>query len=428
MTVEKKLISKKKPFYPISKKLENFLKHHDRWINDVISYDDLLRYTDSINIYDKNDKDTLWVRLIYNESERNEIDENLKITYTLLHSDGNPTSIPYLNIYSVDYCTFGNSKPFRIKIRNILNDNFTYFYVKKTDASRIYGIEFEHMLSPRNLNFLVNRSSLIEEHIAGIPGDVFIKEYLPKCSEYQKSQIAKEYVKFNERCMIRLLGDMRSYNYVVIPIHDFDQVIYKIRAIDFDQQSFEGKFNIYIPTNSFYEDVYLDIKAKEDTLVLHKNTIPLHKSIRISTDVSNYNDEDINKLYIGRLNYKKEPYYNFTSRKGNKLTAYTKTLGSFVLVTDKSDPKIKALNFEDNKWISKNKTLKIKITDVLSGISSYRATINGKFILMEYNYKKDVLTYDFDDQIISESENNLKLIVIDNVGNNATFEATFFRK
>ena len=45
MTVEKKLISKKKPFYPISKKLENFLKHHDRWINDVISYDDLLRYT-----------------------------------------------------------------------------------------------------------------------------------------------------------------------------------------------------------------------------------------------------------------------------------------------------------------------------------------------------------------------------------------------
>ena len=242
MTVEKKLISKKKPFYPISKKLENFLKHHDRWINDVISYDDLLRYTDSINIYDKNDKDTLWVRLIYNESERNEIDENLKITYTLLHSDGNSISIPYLNIDSVDYCTFGNSKPFRIKIRNIVNDNFTYFYVKKTDASRIYGIEFEHMLSPRNLNFLVNRSSLIEEHIAGIPGDVFIKEYLPKCSEYQKSQIAKEYVKFNERCMIRLLGDMRSYNYVVIPIHDFDQVIYKIRAIDFDQQSYEGKF------------------------------------------------------------------------------------------------------------------------------------------------------------------------------------------
>ena len=273
MTVEKKLISKKKPFYPISKKLESFLKQHDRWINDVISYDDLLRYTDSINIYDKNDRDTLWVRLIYNESERNEIDENLKIIYTLLHSDGNPTSIPYLNIDSVDYCTFGNSKPFRIKIRNIVNDNFTYFYVKKTDASRIYGIEFEHMLSPRNLNFLVNRSSLIEEHIAGIPGDVFIKEYLPKCSGYQKSQIAKEYVKFNERCMIRLLGDMRSYNYVVIPIHDFDQVIYKIRAIDFDQQSYEGKFSVYRPQFFKENKPMMDLvrkKLKTDSIVQYK--------------------------------------------------------------------------------------------------------------------------------------------------------------
>ena len=68
MGIEKKLISKKKPFYPISKKLENFLKKYDRWISNVISYDDLLRYSDSINIYDKNDKDTLWVRLIYNEN------------------------------------------------------------------------------------------------------------------------------------------------------------------------------------------------------------------------------------------------------------------------------------------------------------------------------------------------------------------------
>ena len=273
MSVEKKLISKKKPFYPISKKLQVFLKQHDRWMDDVISYDDLLRYSDSINIYDKKNKDTLWVRLLYNETERTEIDKNLKVIYTLLHSDGNSSSIPYLNIDSVDYCTFGNSKPFRIKIRNVVNDNFTYFYVKKTDSSRIYGIEFEHMLSPRNLNFLVNNSSLIEEHIAGIPGDIFIDEYLPKCTEYQKSQIAKEYVKFNERCMIRLLGDMRSYNYVVIPIHDFDQVIYKIRAIDFDQQSYEGKFSVYRPQFFKENKAMVDLvreKLKTDSIIQYK--------------------------------------------------------------------------------------------------------------------------------------------------------------
>ena len=83
-----------------------------------------------------------------------------------------------MKIDAIDYCTFGNSKPFRIKIRNILNDNFIYFYIKKTDASRVYGLEFEHMLSPYNINFLVNDSILIEEHISGIPGDIFIKENL----------------------------------------------------------------------------------------------------------------------------------------------------------------------------------------------------------------------------------------------------------
>jgi hypothetical protein len=103
------------------------------------------------------------------------------------------------------------------------------------------------MLSPYNLNFLVNDNTLIEEHIAGIPGDTFIKDFLPHCNESEKAQIAKEYVKFNERSMIRLVGDMRAYNYVVVPTHDFDQVVYKIRPIDFDQQSFEGKLSVYRP-------------------------------------------------------------------------------------------------------------------------------------------------------------------------------------
>src|SRR5210317_655357 len=245
--MEEKLISQKKPFYPIVSDLANFLKTYDRWVDTPIYYSDLLRFSGSVVVYDKNDQDTLWVSVYFSDTERREIDYNLKKIYTLLHSDGNESGIQYLNVDAIDYCTFGNSKPFRIKIRNILNDNFTYYYIKQTDASRIYGLEYEHMLSPYNLNFLVNDNTLIEEHIAGIPGDTFIKEFLPTCTDSEKAQIAKEYVKFNERSMIRLLGDMRSYNYVIVPTHDFDQVVYKIRAIDFDQQCFEGNLKVYRP-------------------------------------------------------------------------------------------------------------------------------------------------------------------------------------
>ena len=242
-----KLISKKKPIFPISPFLSDYLDEYSRSLKMPIFYDDLLRFSGSVAVMDKYDNDSLWVRVYYSDSDRKEIDEQLKSVYALLHSDGRAMTIPYLNVDAIDYCTFGNSKPFRVKIRNTLNDNFIYFYVKKADASRLYGLELEHMLSPNNLNFLVYKNTLIEEHIAGIPGDEFIKELLPKCSSAECSQIAKSFVKFNERCMIRLLGDMRAYNYVIVPIHDFDKVVYKIRAIDFDQQSYEGSLKVYRP-------------------------------------------------------------------------------------------------------------------------------------------------------------------------------------
>jgi hypothetical protein len=245
MTTQQKLISKKKPTFPISKALSEFLTKYKRSTKISILYNDLLRFQGSVNVYDKNDVDTLWVRTYYSEWDRIEIDRSLKKIYTILHSDGNESTIPFLNVDAIDYCTFGNSKPFRIKVRNILNDNSIYFYVKKADASRVYGLELEHLLSPYNINYLVYKDTLIEEHISGIPGDDFINNILPKCSSSEKSQIAKEFVKFKERCLIRLLGDMRSYNYVITPIHDFDKIIYKIRAIDFDQQSYEGSLKVY---------------------------------------------------------------------------------------------------------------------------------------------------------------------------------------
>lgn len=255
---DERLMSKKKPAYPVSDKLDEYLDHYNRKIEIPIFYEDLLRFSGSVVVYDDDDEDTLWIRVYYSEFDRQEIDNSLKMVYSILHSDGSANIHQYLNVDAVDFCTFGNSKPFRIKVRNILNDNFTYFYIKKTDASRIYGLELEHMLSPYHLNFLVCKDTLIEEHIAGIPGDVFIKDMLPNCTESEKAQLAKQFVKFNERCMIRLLGDMRSYNYVIVPVHDFDHVVYRIRAIDFDQQCFEGKLKVYLP--QFFKENYLMVE------------------------------------------------------------------------------------------------------------------------------------------------------------------------
>ena len=316
---EERLMSKKKPAYPVSKALDGYLEHYSRKIEIPIFYDDLLRFSGSVVVYDKNDEDTLWIRAYYSEYDRKEIDDSLKKVYSILHSDGSSNIHQYLNVDAVDFCTFGNSKPFRIKIRNILNDNFTYFYIKKTDASRIYGLELEHMLSPYNLNFLVYKDTLIEEHIAGIPGDEFIKTMLPKCTEPEKAQLAKEFVKFNERCMIRLLGDMRAYNYVIVPTHDFDHVVYKIRAIDFDQQCFEGKLNVYRP--QFFKENFQMVelvrgKLRRDSVDQYKleersmvakrilssgNRIKKLRAICKTDTISTTNNIDLLKEQIGAL-------------------------------------------------------------------------------------------------------------------------------
>jgi len=283
--MEEKLMSKKKPVYPINQKLHDFLKKYNRDIKISVSYDDLLRFTGGVNLYDQQDNDTLWISVYYAEHEREEIMDSLKRVYAVLHSDGNEQILPFLEVASIDYCSFGNSKPFRIKIKNIYNDNYTYFYVKRADASRIYGLELEHILSPNRINFLVYTDTLIEEHIAGIPGDEFIANYLDKCDEVGRAQIAKEFVKFNERCTIVLLGDMRSYNYVVIPTHDFDHIKYKIRAIDFDQQCYEGKLKVYKPhifkenfkmvdlVSKMLSDNVIELYQKEERAVLAKRVI-----------------------------------------------------------------------------------------------------------------------------------------------------------
>lgn len=236
----------KKPNYSISSDLRKYLKYYGRKVNSDLEYDDLMRFQSSYPLFDRKGKDTLWESVYYAQAEMDHLNKALTGMYAQLKTGGDTTVMEHLYVERVDYCTFGNSKPFRIRIVNNLNDNYDYFYVKKADASRIYGLELEHILSPNRISYFVHQNTLVEEHIAGIPGDMFIKNHF-KEKDLNSIRLAKEFVKFNERCFVRLLGDMRSYNYVIDITPDFEEVHYRIRAIDFDQQSYEGRKTFYMP-------------------------------------------------------------------------------------------------------------------------------------------------------------------------------------
>ena len=226
--------------------LRAYLKHHGREMKLPVSYKDLLHFTYSVPLKDKNGKPNLWEKVIYDMREWEYIRDGLVKMYAAIKTEGDLTFSKHLDVSRVDYCTFGNSNPFRIRIINRYNDNYDHYYIKQADASRIYGLELEHILSPNRIMFLTSKETLVEEHIAGIPGDIFVNQYL-NLPDTNKIRIAKEFVKFNERCFVRLLGDMRSYNFVIDITPDIEDFQYRIRAIDFDQQSYEGRKNLYLP-------------------------------------------------------------------------------------------------------------------------------------------------------------------------------------
>ncbi len=240
------LISKKKIIYPIGTGLRRYLTQYGREVDIPIHYHELLRYTNSIALYDSKEQDTYWETVFYDQSDREEIHQNVKKIYALLKAGGDLSVMEHLYIDRIDLCVFGNTQPFRVRMVNRINDNFDYFYIKNADASRVYGLELEDLLSPNRISYLVHQNTLIEEHIAGIPGEKFMRLHMSD-PNLNPIRLAKEFVKFNERCFVRLLGDMHSSNFVIDITPDFEETHYRIRAIDFDQQCYEGKKSIYLP-------------------------------------------------------------------------------------------------------------------------------------------------------------------------------------
>ncbi len=325
--------SKKKIFYPIKQPLRNYLLKFDREIELPIEYSDMLRFNLSTPLLDKNDKDTLWKTVYYDESEMKELYAGLKYIYALMHASGRLAVMDHLSVSRIDYCSFGNSKPFRVRIINRLNDNYDHFYVKRADASRIYGLELEHILSPNRISYISNKETLIEEHIPGLPGDVFVDDYINDI-KFNQTRIAKEFVKFNERCFVRLLGDMRSYNFVVDITPDIEGNQYRIRAIDFDQQSYEGKLKLYLPQyfkennnlvflgiDSINEQTMKQYQQEERSIISHRVKLgryrlrelfdaslndeiaPLEKTLALGKELANYHqDKKFTKIkHMGRM-------------------------------------------------------------------------------------------------------------------------------
>lgn len=202
---------------------------------------------------------------------------------------------------------------------------------------------------------------------------------------------------------------------------------YKVDYTKFSKFTQNG-VTIAFPKNTFYNNLYLKFDVSDTLAKIHMPIVPLSKKFTLTFNVSKYNPEDKKQLYIAYVNEDGNTSYQPTVKKDSTFYTLTKKLGNYKLMTDSIDPTIKLKNFKDKQWLTHYNYLKVKINDVGSGVKSYRGEIDGSWILMEYNVKKGILTYDLNDKKFSTAKHQLTVTVTDNVGNKTTINTTFFRK
>jgi len=184
--------------------------------------------------------------------------------------------------------------------------------------------------------------------------------------------------------------------------------------------------SVFFPASTFYDDFYLNFDVKNEILYLHEDVVPAHSFFYVSFEDTKTSDTDKKKMFIANLNGTKLSY-NATKLVGNTFTCRSKTLGQFILAKDTIAPKIYMAKSIEGKWLTDKKSIQFTISDDLSGIKTYNCFINDKWVLFEYEPKTKKLTHSFDDKLLLEGQNKLKIEVTDNVGNSTIFETNFFR-
>ncbi len=208
------------------------------------------------------------------------------------------------------------------------------------------------------------------------------------------------------------------------------------KMMPYDQEnSFSHKgFNINIPEGSLYDTLYFSY-AEAPSLsgtfssvhFVHNRYTPLHKFCDLSITPDSVPTGFESKLIAAIINGKGKLVPAGGEWNGEKLNIRTRNFGKYMIVIDTINPEIKPLNIHDNKNMTGLSDIRFKITDDFSGIKSYTGTIDGKWVLFEYDPKNDLLLYHFDKKRLTQKQqHDLELTIIDDRDNIAIYNAGFY--
>ncbi|MCK5846589.1 MAG: M23 family metallopeptidase [Bacteroidales bacterium] len=193
-------------------------------------------------------------------------------------------------------------------------------------------------------------------------------------------------------------------------------------------------FELILPKNAFYSNQEFYAKSEDSKYSkysqlcnIYKIGVPLHKHYKLKIKLNKPNEiANKSKLCIISLNNMNQIIYEGGSYSDGWINIKTRSFGKYYIDIDTIAPILTAKNIYNNKNITKQHAISFKVTDNLSGIKSYKASIDGEWVLLEYDPKRNHLYYVIDDRF-KAGKHKFKITATDDRSNKTTLDYTLIR-
>ena len=187
------------------------------------------------------------------------------------------------------------------------------------------------------------------------------------------------------------------------------------------------------PAGTFYNKTCItydqDTAASGTIITVGDKTIPVHRYGQVALRAEGLNAKFRDKYFVAHLDEDGEKSNYGGNYRDGWLSTRTRELGAFTIGIDTVPPVIKPVQFSASMTGASRMRFRITDETPVGGDARglrYKALVDGKWILFEYDAKNDMLTHWFDDRI-TPGEHKIRLTVIDDRGNTAVYEETFSR-
>lgn len=341
------------------------------------------------------------------------------------------SSVIGVSVKSFDKLNGANNSNGFHSLSMYVDDQLSYEYTKnevRFDESRYINAHIDYPEKQRGGGTFVNCFKLKGNHLGFLnapqnDGRIWLSQYPTRNIRIEIKDFA---------------GNISKVEFTVQKGSDVElAAVNSTRFFPHNQNNYysDDELKLSLPYGSLYDDLAVNITQKDITTnypaysnfhQVQSEEIPLHSFMTVEVKQTNFPAELRNKALMGNLDSKGKIDVNRGKWIGDFFQVKTRNLGTYFITADTTAPTIRPYQAPSNNNFAAHSKIQFKINDDLSGIYYYRAEVDGKWILMEYDSKNAHLYHIFDDRISSGSH-QLKLVVRDVVGNETVEELTFTR-